>query len=282
MTLPLSSRYDTMFKKLDAKQEGAFVPFVAIGDPTPSLSLKIIKTLIDNGADALELGIPFSDPLADGPTLQAAALRALEAGTTPPLCFGIVKDIRNAYPSIPIGLLMYANLVFANGVDDFYAQCAHSGVDSVLIADVPTGESEPFRLSAMKYGVHSIFIAPPNANEATLKNIAQFGTGYTYLVSRAGVTGAEIKAGKPITPLLDKLAQLKAPRPLLGFGISEPIQVKEAILAGAAGAISGSAIVKLIEGHQHDEAQMLLALATFVRNMKAATHKQSDACTHDI
>lgn len=270
---PLSSRYDAMFEKLDAKGEGAFVPFVCLGDPCPEQSAQIIKTLIENGADALELGIPFSDPLADGPTIQGASIRALHAGTTPDVCFEILKDIRQKFPDIPMGLLMYANLVFANGIDNFYAKCMDAGVDSVLIADVPTGESEAFRLSAKNHGIHNVFIAPPNADENTLKTIATRGGGYTYLLSRAGVTGAEIKAGKPIAPLLNTLAQYHAPRPILGFGIGEPNQVKEAISAGASGAISGSATVKIIEENLNDETKMLKTLGEFVRNMKAATKK---------
>lgn len=273
MAATLSHRYEAMFKKLDAKGEGAFVPFVTIGDPNPELSLRIIETLIEHGADTLELGIPFSDPLADGPTIQGAAIRALDSGTTPNNCFDILKQVRERHPDIPVGLLMYANLVFANGIDNFYAKCAEAGVDSVLIADVPAGESAEFRDSAARHGIHAIFIAPPNANEETLKTISELGGGYTYLLSRAGVTGAETKAGKPIGHLLSQLSAYNAPRPLLGFGISEPAQVKEAITAGAAGAISGSAVVKIIERNLADETNMLRALGEFVASMKVATRK---------
>ncbi|PKF50846.1 tryptophan synthase subunit alpha [Enterovibrio nigricans] len=273
MAATLSHRYEAMFEKLDAKNEGAFVPFVTIDDPNPEQSLKVIETLVANGADALELGIPFSDPLADGPTIQGAAIRALGSGTTPDTCFDILRRVREIHPDIPMGLLMYANLVFANGIDNFYAKCADAGVDSVLIADVPAGESDEFRASAEKHGVHAIFIAPPNANEETLKTISELGGGYTYLLSRAGVTGAETKAGQPINHLLEKLSEYGAPRPLLGFGISEPSQVKEAIGAGAAGAISGSAVVKIIERNVNDESNMLKELGEFVSVMKAATAK---------
>ncbi|MFD2180508.1 tryptophan synthase subunit alpha [Veronia pacifica] len=269
----LSHRYQAMFEKLDAKNQGAFVPFVTIGDPNPEQSLKVIEALVESGADALELGIPFSDPLADGPTIQGAAIRALDSGTTPDNCFGILKQIRANHPDIPMGLLMYANLVFANGIDSFYAKCAEAGVDSVLIADVPANESREFRESAVKHGVHPIFIAPPNADDSTLKTISELGGGYTYLLSRAGVTGTETKAGKPINHLLEKLAEFDAPRPLLGFGISTPDQVKEAIHAGAAGAISGSAVVKIIEDNVDNDEKMLLALGEFVSTMKAATAK---------
>lgn len=264
-------RYQTQFARLAAKQEGAFVPFVTIGDPNPEQSLNIIETLIAAGADALELGIPFSDPLADGPTIQGSTIRALESGTTPTVCFELLKTIRERHPDIPVGLLMYANLVFANGIEHFYQRCADAGVDSVLVADVPVKESAEFRAAAEKYGIHPIFIAPPNANEDTLKTVAEYGGGYTYLLSRAGVTGAETKAGMPIDNLLASLNAHDAPPALLGFGISEPAQVKDAIQAGAAGAISGSAVVKIIERNLADNDAMLSELHRFVSDMKAAT-----------
>ncbi|PSW18358.1 tryptophan synthase subunit alpha [Photobacterium sanctipauli] len=264
-------RYQAQFERLAAKNEGAFVPFVTIGDPNPKLSLKIIETLVEAGADALELGIPFSDPLADGPTIQGATIRALESGTTPEVCFKLLAKVRAKYPEMPIGLLMYANLVFANGIDTFYQKCAQAGVDSVLVADVPVKESDEFRASAEKHGVHPIFIAPPNADEATLKTVSQYGGGYTYLLSRAGVTGAETKAGMPINHLLDSLKAHDAPPALLGFGISEPAQVKEAIEAGAAGAISGSAVVKVIESNLGNDDAILSNMHQFISEMKAAS-----------
>lgn len=186
-------RYDNAFAELKSRQEGAFVPFVTLGDPGPEQSLKIIDALIEAGADALELGIPFSDPLADGPTIQNATLRAFAAGVTPTQCFEMLAAIRQKHPTIPIGLLMYANLVFNRGIDEFYAECARVGVDSVLVADVPVEESAPFRQAAMRHNVAPIFICPPNADDELLRQIASYGRGYTYLLSRAGVTGAENK-----------------------------------------------------------------------------------------
>lgn len=264
-------RYHQLFKQLEEKKEGAFVPFVTLGDPNPALSLRIIDALVEGGADALELGIPFSDPLADGPTIQDAALRAFASGVTPAQCFEMLVAIRQKYPTIPIGLLMYANLVFSPGIENFYAKCAEVGVDSILVADVPVEESQEFRTAAMKHEVAPIFICPPNADDALLREIASHGRGYTYLVSRAGVTGAESRAQLPLHHLIEKLTEYHAAPPLLGFGISEPSQVREAIQAGAAGAISGSAIVKIIENNLDNPEQMLTQLKQFVTEMKAAT-----------
>ncbi|WP_070965246.1 tryptophan synthase subunit alpha [Vibrio sonorensis] len=266
-------RYQAMFQRLSSKNEGAFVPFVTVGDPNPEQSLRIMQTLVESGADALELGIPFSDPLADGPTIQGANIRALESGSTPDICFDQIAKIRAQYPELPIGLLMYANLVYSRGVEAFYQRCAEAGIDSVLIADVPTNESDEFVAAAEKAGIHPIFIAPPTASDETLKSVSSLGGGYTYLLSRAGVTGAETKANMPVGDMLEKLNQFDAPPALLGFGISAPEQVKQAIDSGAAGAISGSAVVKIIEQNQDNPEKMLQQLGDFVSNMKAATAK---------
>ncbi|RKO80092.1 tryptophan synthase subunit alpha [Pectobacterium parmentieri] len=264
-------RYQQLFTRLAEKKEGAFVPFVTLGDPSPEQSLKIIDTLIAAGADALELGVPFSDPLADGPTIQAANLRAFAAGVTPEQCFEMLATIRQKYPEIPIGLLMYANLVFSNGIDEFYQSCAEVGVDSVLVADVPVVESAPFRTAALRHGIAPIFICPPNADDELLREISSYGRGYTYLVSRAGVTGAEKRAQLPLNHLVAKLNEYHAAPPLQGFGISDPTQVRETLASGAAGAISGSAIVRIIEKNLNQPSLMLSELHTFVSEMKAAT-----------
>jgi len=264
-------RYQQMFSRLATEGRGAFVPFVTLGDPNPALSFDIIKALIDGGADALELGIPFSDPIADGPTIQNANIRALAAGVTPTMSFELIKRIREYNDAIPIGLLLYSNIVMAKGVEAFYAVAAAAGVDSVLIADVPLHESKMFRQAAMAQNIAPIYIVPPNVDDDDLRAIASYGRGYTYLLSRSGVTGAETKAAMPTAELINRIRQYNPAPPLLGFGISSPDQVRDAIANGAAGAISGSAIVKLIEQHYHEPAVLLPALQQFASAMKAAT-----------
>ena len=264
-------RYDQAFVSLAEKNEGAFIPFVTIGDPNAEQSFELIKTLIDAGADALELGIPFSDPSADGVTIQMAALRAINSGVNTDICIDILAKVREYAPNIPIGLLLYGNLVFARGIDNFYADMAAVGVDSVLIADLPIRESKPFKEAALKHGVAPIFIAPPNASDDTLRDVASYGRGYTYVLSRAGVTGAETQAEMPGAHLISTLNQYHAAPSVLGFGISKPAQVREALDAGAKGAISGSAVVKIIEQHLDDNVAMIEALSNFISEMKAAT-----------
>lgn len=271
------ARYQASFASLKEKSEQAFIPFVMIGDPNKAQSIAVIKSLIDAGADALELGIPFSDPSADGITIQSAALRALGAGINTDICIEILSEIREYAPQIPIGLLLYGNLVFARGIDSFYKDMSEAGVDSVLIADVPIRESEPFREAALKYGIAPIFIAPPNASDETLRAVSSYSRGYTYVLSRAGVTGVDSAESPKNTvnatanKLIESLVAYHAAPPVLGFGISTPLQVKEALKAGALGAISGSAVVKIIENNLANESKMLFELASFVSEMKAAT-----------
>lgn len=264
-------RYENAFAKLKEKKQGAFIPFVVIGDPNIEQSFEVIKALIDAGADALELGIPFSDPSADGVTIQMAALRALNAGTNTDLCLEVLAKVRAYAPDMPIGLLLYGNLIFARGIEKFYQDIANVGVDSVLVADLPLRESEKFRDAAAKHNVAQIFIAPPNGSEETMKNIGEFSKGYTYVLSRAGVTGTETKAAMPAENLINTLNKYQAAPPVLGFGISAPEQVKEALSAGALGAISGSAVVKIIESNLNNNAKMLAELGAFTTSMKSAT-----------
>ena len=265
------SRYEKMFEALGKQGRGAFIPFVVIGDPDPDLSLKIILALVEGGADALELGIPFSDPVADGPAIQVAAVRALRKGVTPARCMEIIGQVRKRHPEIPVGLLVYANLVVVNTMDAFYKNAADAGVDSVLVADVPAVEADEFAQSAVKHGIDPVLIAPPNASGVQLETIARLSRGYTYVVARPGVTGVRDSMRLRHDELFAQLKDLNAPPPVLGFGISKPQHVAEAIGSGAAGAISGSAVVKIVEENVNDESRMLAEIIKFVSSMKSAT-----------
>ncbi|NDD28764.1 MAG: tryptophan synthase subunit alpha [Proteobacteria bacterium] len=248
------SRYPAMFKRLRAESAAAFIPFVVLGDPDLKTSREIIETLISSGVDALELGIPFSDPIADGPTIQQAAVRALEGGVTPQQCWTLLEEVRAAHPDVPIGLLVYANLVAHARLDRFYARAA---------------EAEPFAQAARDAGVDPVLIAPPNASDDRLRRIAALSAGYTYVVTRAGVTGAEQAATLDRGAVIERLIAHGAPPPVVGFGISTPEHVRAARALGAAGAISGSAVVARISEHLGDPARMHDALSSFARQMRA-------------
>ena len=241
------SRYPKMFERLTGANEGAFVPFVMVGDPDPELSEAVIEALIAGGADALELGVPFSDPVADGPTIQRAHLRALAAGVGFRGALEVVARVRAKHPDLPIGMLIYGNVPFAVGLETFYSECAAAGIDSVLLPDIPVREGEPFSKAAEAAGIDAVYIAPPSASEETLDDVARTSRGYVYAVSRAGVTGTETESST--VGLAESVARLRedaAAPVMLGFGISRPEHVAEAIGAGADGAISGSATVKII------------------------------------
>lgn len=264
----MNDRYGTMFEALRARGEGAFGAFVMLGDPGIEGSAIILDALVAGGADMIEVGIPFSDPVADGPTIQAAADRALAQKVTPADCFALLKAFRARHPHVPVGVLTYANLVFAPGRDAFYRACAEAGVDSLLVADVPVFEAEPFVRSARDHGIAPVLIAAPNTPEPTLKRMAELGQGYTYCVARAGVTGAETEMALNHAALFDSLDRFGASPPVLGFGISRPDHVRAALAGGAAGVIAGSAIVRLIE---RDGADASADVRRFVAEMKAAT-----------
>jgi tryptophan synthase alpha chain len=239
-------RYGNMFSRLAFRGEGAFGAFVMLGDPDLETSASILDALVAAGADMIEVGIPFSDPVADGPVIQAAATRALAAGVRPGDAFALLRSFRERHPLVPVGILTYANLVLARGRNHFYAKAAEAGVDSVLVADVPLLEAEPYLAAARANHVAPVLIAAPNTPPERLERIAALGGGYTYCVSRAGVTGSDDPATFDHGSLLRALKAAGAPPPVLGFGISRPEHVRSAMAAGAAGVICGSAIVRLI------------------------------------
>ncbi len=240
------SRYAEMFAALRGASRAAFVPFTMLGFPDPEACAGQLD-LLARHADALELGVPFSDPVADGPTIQRAAVKALQAETGLDQCLDLVRGVRARHPSLPIGLLVYANPIVHAGLEAFYRRVAAAGADSVLVADVPGEEGAPYAAAARAAGVAPVFIAAPNTGAAALDRIAGLSAGYTYVLTRAGVTGAERAAGAPAEGLLAALAERGAPPPVLGFGISTPEQVRAGVRAGAAGVISGSAVVAKLE-----------------------------------
>ncbi|MBM4116502.1 tryptophan synthase subunit alpha [bacterium] len=274
------SRYAAAFARLAAAREGAFVPFTVLGDPDPETSLAVLESFAAGGADMLELGIAFSDPVADGPTIQAADLRALAAGVTPPVALEVLAEFRRRHPELPLGLLLYANLVQRPGPQAFSRRLAAAGADSVLIADLPPEEAAPFARAAKTAGIGLVSMVTPLTRPARLAAIAARGGPYLYVVSRAGVTGRDASLATTAAPLLARLRAVTAIPTLLGFGIGKPAQVRAALAAGATGAISGSAAVEIIARHApagrpgpRARRALLAELADFTAAMKAATRR---------
>ena len=232
------SRYAAMFERLDG--EGALGAFVMLGDPDLRTSAAYLDALVVGGADMIEVGIPFSDPVADGPVIQAAALRALNAGVRVADCFELIAGFRRKHPDVPLGILTYANIVVARM--GFMRDAADAGADSLLIADLPALETEPFALEMEQTGLEPVLIAAANTPERALRRIARLSKAYTYCVSRAGITGTHA-AGRFDSALIERLERARAPAPVFGFGISTPDHVRAALDAGARGVVCGSAIV---------------------------------------
>lgn len=264
------SRYAKRFSELQTRNSGAFVPFLVIGDPDVDSSPALMQALVSGGADMLELGIPFSDPLADGPVIQEAMARGLASGATPDVCLEAIRRFRQVDPATPIGLLVYANLVFHSGLENFYRKCAAAGVDSVLVPDVPLDEFDEWADAATTEGVDPVLICPPNATEQDISRIARLSRGYTYLLSRSGVTGTTVAAGRPVRSIVKRLREAGAPPALLGFGISRPEHVRAAMEDGVQGVICGSAIVQRIAAHLDQRDKLAGDLAEFTAEMKAA------------
>ena len=262
------NRYAALF----ARGEGAFGAFVMLGDPDLKTSAEILDELVAGGADMIEVGFPFSDPVADGPVIQAAAARALAQGVRPADCFALIRDFRARHPQVPVGILTYANLMLARGRDAFYRAAREAGADSVLVADVPLMEAAPFAAAARAWGVAPVLIAAANTPPDRLRRIAALGEGYTYCVARAGVTGAGDEVRLDHGEMLAILREAGAPPPIFGFGISKPAHLRAALDAGAAGAISGSAIVELVGRGE--------PVRPFVEAMKSAAGSLCTAGTH--
>jgi len=258
------SRYAAMFDRLD--REGAFGAFLMLGDPDLQTSARLLDEVIEGGADMIEVGIPFSDPVADGPVIQAAAQRAFASGVRVADCLDLIGSLRARNSDVPIGILTYANIVVARA--GFMRDAAQAGADSLLIADVPAMEAEPFTREMEKSGLEPVLIAAANTPDATLKRIASLSKAYTYCVSRAGITGTHAD-GRFNADLVQRVKSAGAPPPIFGFGISTPNHVRAALEAGAKGVICGSAIVDLVSRRE--------GVASFVQSLKAVTRNDSVA-----
>ncbi len=221
-----------------------FIPFAVVGDPDPRRSPDVIRTLIEHGADALELGFPFSDPPADGPVIQQADLRALRAGTKIDDCFRILGEVRKL-TDVPLGILVYYNLVLQRGADRFYRDCADCGVTSVLVADLPLEHAQEVLPAAQRHNVAPVFMASELTSAERFEQIAAVADGYLYVVSYLGVTGVENSAVEEKMGRVLRAARQHVTLPLcVGFGIHTPRQVEAAVRAGADGVIVGSRIVR--------------------------------------
>lgn len=251
-------------KRLAAKQK-CFVAYLTAGDPDLGKTASYVQALAKGGADIIELGIPFSDPLADGPVNQRAAERALKKGVSLRQILKHLPEIKAAAPHVPLVIFSYMNPIFAMGFENFAREAEAQGADAVLVVDLPPEESAEYRTVLQKHKLDTIFLASPTSNADRLKVVDASSTGFVYYVSRTGVTGAQAHISETLPTELKALRHFTKHPVMVGFGISNPAQAKE-VAAHADGVIVGSAIVKLIEEGDQVESR----LEAFARSIRQA------------
>jgi len=258
--------YQQVFSELNRV---ALIPFFVIGDPDFDTSLAIIKAAIDAGADILELGIPFSDPIADGPTIQKADIRAMRNGMTVAKALEFIRKVKD-YKDVPIGLLMYYNLVYQYGTEKFFRDFHQAGVNSVLVADLSIDDADEIIPSAGSAGLDTVFIVTPNTDPERMNVIASKTTGFIYAVSLLGVTGSREKLSAEASGLVSRLKGLTNVPVCVGFGISKPEHAAAVAGAGADGVIIGSKIVELIEKNLDSREKILAEISMLLSDVKNA------------
>jgi len=266
------SRLADTFSRLKKEGRAAFVPFITAGDPDMEISFAILQQLPAAGADVIELGMPFTDPMADGPAVQASSVRALKSGATMAKVLKMVEKFRKADKTTPIVLMGYYNPIHAYGTARFARDVAAAGVDGLIVVDLPIEEDEVLRLPAKAQGVDLIRFVTPTTDEARLKRIAAEASGYLYYVSVAGVTGTK---AVPEDEVRDAIARVKAVTDLpctVGFGIRN-VQQADAIARVADGVVVGSAIVsKVAENINAGRERIVSEVLELIRALAGSTH----------
>ena len=261
------NRIDKKFQELRQQNIRAFMPYLCAGDPTPDLTVKLLLTLEQAGADLIELGVPFSDPIADGPTIQRASERALKHRISLQQILEIVKTLRQQ-TDIPIALMSYYNPIFSMGESAFCQAAQEVGVDGVIVPDLPPEEAQPLLEVAPQYNLATIFLVAPTSSPKRMQLVASVSTGFVYCVSVTGVTGARATLSDEVEPMIAELRK-HIDKPIsVGFGVSTPEQAKR-VAQLADGVIVGSAIINVIEENMNDETKLLTAVKEFASDLAA-------------
>ncbi len=258
--------YKEVFSELSQVGRTALIPFFVIGDPDFDTSISVVKAAVDAGADILELGIPFSDPIADGPTIQKADIRSLRSGMTVTKALEFIRQLKS-HKDIPIGLLMYYNLIYQYGTEKFFHDFHEAGVNSVLIADLSVDDADEIVGAAASVGLDTVFMVTPNTPQARMELIVSRTTGFLYTVSLLGVTGSRDDLSDSVEGLVGKLKELTDVPVCVGFGISKPEHAAAVASAGADGVIIGSRIVKMIENNLGDTGKMIAEITDFIKQV---------------
>ena len=261
------TRIAEAFRRLQPHDRKALIPFVTAGDPSPAMTVPIMLALVASGADIIELGVPFSDPMADGPTIQRSSERALKHGVGLKDVLGFVRDFRMSNATTPVVLMGYANPIEAMGYEAFAASAQEAGVDGVLVVDYPPEESRPLVELLRKRGIDSIFLLSPTSQDARIQQVGRMASGYIYYVSLKGVTGAANIDLEEVTAKLPKIrSHIKLPIGV-GFGIRDA-QTARAIASVADAVVIGSRLVQEIESSSSD--RVIANLSTLLGGIRRA------------
>jgi len=261
-------RIEEKFRELQEKEEGAYMPHVYYGDPNEEFSIKLIETLVENGADLLEFGIPFSDPTADGPTFQAACERALRGGTTPQKCIQGIKRLRESGVEVPIVVTTYYNIPYVFGIQAFLEEIERAGAQAVIVPNLPIEEASPMLRAAKEAGVHVIFQVAPTTSEDRLRRITASASGFIYTINVEGVTGVRERIAESTLRLVSRVRKYTDIPIMAGFGISKKEHAAAVVSAGADGAITGSAVARIYEKNLEKPEETLPEVANFARQIK--------------
>ncbi len=261
------SRLSSSFAALRARGEAAFIPFVTCGDPDLGMTRDLALAYIEAGADVLEIGIPFTDPLADGPTIQRASERALKAGTTMDDAFSLISQLRERTET-PIVPMTYINPVWQIGYDEFAAKCREAGADGVIISDLPPEEGQNWVEAGKKHGIDTVFLMAPTSDDARIERVAKSASGFIYAVARLGVTGARSDVPPEIGELVARVRRFTDTPICAGFGFSDATQIRQTIEnTDVDGIVVASALIDRFCTSGRDGA------AKYARELKAATRK---------
>jgi tryptophan synthase alpha chain len=273
----MQNRISEKFSELAKKRESALICYVVAGYPDTRTSMQVINALVKGGADIIEIGIPFSDPIADGPTIQAASNLALRKGMTPEKALQLVRSIRKQHPSLPLIAMTYSNIIVRAGMEKFMAQSKQCGLDGFILPDMPVEEGETYSLTASKLDLATVFLVSPNTPRARLRKLVASTSGFLYVVSVYGITGARNSFQEYTLNTIRAVKQVAGAKvPVaVGFGISRPAQAKSMIAAGAEAVIVGSAIINKISNPSRKK-MLMPDLQNFARSMKKACKKEQD------
>jgi tryptophan synthase alpha chain len=264
-----STRISNLFARNKAQGKKAFIAYLTAGDPSLALTAELVLALERGGADLIELGVPFSDPIADGPVIQRASERALRAGATLAKLLETVREIRRR-SEIPLLLFSYLNPLLRYGFDNLAGEAAEAGIDGVLLTDLSVEEAAEPVSRLRSRSLDTVFLAAPTSSDRRLRLVAEHSSGFIYLVSRTGVTGEQASLAGSAATLTERMRQLTQLPLALGFGVSTPAHVMEAARL-ADGVVVGSAIVKFIETHSASP-DLAAKLETFTHQLTAPLH----------